>query len=56
MNWIIERLKEPSTYRGLAGIGGLVGLAFSPAQWEAISAAVVAVLSAIELFRSEKKV
>lgn len=55
MKWIIERFKEPSTYRGLAGIAGLVGVALSPEQWDAISAAVVAVLSAIEVFRSEKK-
>jgi hypothetical protein len=55
MNWIIERFKEPSTYRGLAGIAGLVGVAITPAQWDAIGAAVVAVLSAIELIRSEKK-
>ena len=56
MNTLLQRLKEPSTFRGLAILAGLCGYAIDPAQLNAISSAVVAVLGLIEVFRREPKI
>ena len=55
MNNILARLKEPSTFRGLAILAGLFGYAIDPAQVNAIAAAVAAVIALIEVFRKETK-
>ena len=55
MNKILSHLKQPSTFRGLAVLGGLAGLSLSPQHWEAIGSAVAAIIAAIEIFRNEKK-
>ena len=55
MNNLISRLKEPSTFRGLAILAGLCGYAADPAQVNAIAAAVAAVIGLIEVFRKETK-
>lgn len=55
MNNILARLKEPSTFRGLAILAGLVGFTIEPAQVNAIAASVAAVLGLIEVFRKERK-
>jgi hypothetical protein len=55
MKTILDRLKEPSTYRGLAVIAGAAGIVLSPGLVVAIGAAVAAVLGLIEVIRSEKK-
>jgi hypothetical protein len=54
MNNILARLKEPSTFRGLAILAGLGGIAIDPAQVNAIATAVAAVIALIEVFRKEK--
>lgn len=54
MNNILARLKEPSTYRGLAILAGLCGYAADPAQVNAIAAAVAALIALVEVFRKEK--
>jgi len=54
MNNILARLKEPSTFRGLAILAGLGGIAIDPTQVNAIAAAVTAVIALIEVFRKEK--
>lgn len=54
LNYILERLKEPSTYRGLAILGGIVGISLEPNQWTAIAAAVAGVIGLVEVFRREK--
>jgi hypothetical protein len=56
LNYILARLKEPSTYRGLAILGGLIGITFDPDQWAAISAAVAGVIGLVEVFRREKSI
>jgi hypothetical protein len=55
MNKILSHLKQPSTFRGLAVLGGLAGLSLSPQHWEAIGSAVAAVIALVEIFRNEKK-
>ena len=56
MNTLLQRLKEPSTFRGLAILAGLCGYAIDPAQLQAISSAVVAAIGLIEVFRNEPKI
>ena len=55
MNKVLAHLKQPSTFRGLAVLGGLAGLSLSPAHWEAIGSAVAALIALIEVFRDERK-
>jgi hypothetical protein len=53
--WLIERLKEPSTWRGLVAILTGLGVTLQPNQAEAIIAAGLALVGLIEVFRREKK-
>jgi len=55
MNKILSHLKQPSTFRGLAVLGGLAGLSLSPQHWESIGTAVAAIIALIEIFRNERK-
>lgn len=55
VNWLIERLREPSTWRGITTLLGVIGVTLSPEQWAAISAAVIGLLGVIEVFRKEVK-
>ena len=55
MNKFLSHLKQPSTFRGLAVLGGLAGLSLSPQHWEAIGSAVAAIIAAVEIFRDERK-
>jgi hypothetical protein len=52
---IIARLKEKSTWAGLATVAALVGLKVDPSQLGAISTAVIGVIGLYEVFRKEKK-
>jgi uncharacterized membrane-anchored protein len=54
MKMLIQRLKEPSTYRGLAIIGGAVGVSLEPSAWETIGTLVASIIGLIEIFRKEK--
>lgn len=54
MQWILDRLKEPSTWKGLTGLLGVIGISLSPDLVAQIGLAVAAVISAIEVFRAEK--
>jgi hypothetical protein len=48
--YIINRLKEPSTYAGLASILGLVGVNLAPEAWTAIISVLTAVAGAVAVF------
>jgi hypothetical protein len=52
---ILNRLKEKSTWAGLATIVALVGLKVSPDQLGAVSTAAIALIGLFEVFRKEKK-
>jgi hypothetical protein len=54
MKTLFLKLKEPSTFRGLAILAGVIGVSLEPAKWDAIGAAVAAILGLIEIFRKEK--
>ena len=51
VSWLLNRLKEPSTYAGLAGLALAFGL--SDAEWTAISAAVAGLAGVAAVFLSE---
>lgn len=53
MSWIISRLKEPSTYAGLATIGALCGLHWTPEQYQAVFAVIIAGVNAWQVIRAE---
>lgn len=50
--WIIARLKEPGTYKGLVQVLGAIGIVVSPEQMEQI---IVGVLAVIGLINAGKK-
>lgn len=54
MKTLLAKLKEPSTIRGIAIVGGIAGLSLEPAKWDAIGAVVGAIIGLIEIFRKEK--
>ena len=55
LNTILARLKEKSTWAGIATLVALAGLKVSPEQLGAVSGAAIAVISLFEVFRPEKK-
>ena len=55
MNYFIDRLKEPSTWRGLALMLGALGVGVSPEMANSIGSAVIAALGAVEVIRRERR-
>ena len=55
LDYILTRLSETSTWRGVAMIVAASGLAIEPNQFNAIAAAGIAVAGAINVLRKEKK-
>lgn len=53
MNWIINRLKERSTWRGIVGLATAVGLGLEPDQVTAIVTLGVAAAAVVEVFFKE---
>lgn len=51
--WFKERLKEPSTYRGLALALGAAGVYIDPTALEAVIMGVFGIVGAIEAGRKE---
>jgi len=51
--WIADRLREPSTWRGLAVLLGAAGVAVNPELLQHIGAAVAGLIGAIEIVRRE---
>jgi hypothetical protein len=52
VHFILKRLKEPSTYAGVASLALAMGL--TDVQWEAISAAVAGLAGLAAVFLMEK--
>jgi hypothetical protein len=52
LHWLLARLKEPSTYAGVAGLALAFGV--TDAQWMAISSAVAGLAGVAAVFLSEK--
>ena len=53
MNYLLDRAKEPSTWRGLTMLLGAFGVYAHPDAIQQIGVAVGAVISAVEIFRKE---
>ena len=53
LDWLASRLKEKSTYVGLASVAAAIGL--SPEQWQAVSGVIVAIVGAVAIFTQSKK-
>lgn len=53
MNWLIARLKEPSTWRGIVWLLTFAGLSLKPEQSEAIIAAGIALAGVLGVFLKE---
>jgi len=53
VDFVLNRLREPSTYAGLAGLAAAVGIA--EPLYQAISAVVMAVAGLAAVVMSEKK-
>jgi len=51
--WILDRLEEKSTYKGISILVGLLGVVLAPDQLEIIGAGIVAIVGAIEMIRKE---
>lgn len=54
MEWIIARLSEPSTWRGIVALVSVAGVALSPDQAAQIISAGIAIAGVINVFRKEK--
>jgi len=50
----VGRLKEKSTWAGLATLAAAVGWKLEPEAWSAIAAAVIGLIGVWEVFRKEK--
>lgn len=53
MNWLLARLREPSTWRGLVWLATVAGLSLRPDQAEAIVAAGMALAGLLGVFLSD---
>lgn len=53
MNWLIKRLREPSTWRGLIWLATAFGVTLRPEVWEQITAVGMAVAGLIGVLTSE---
>lgn len=52
--WIVDRLREPSTWRGVSGLVVALGLA-SAGEVDAVIAVGAALASLVEIVRRERK-
>jgi hypothetical protein len=55
MNFMLGKLKEKSTWAGLAAITAALGWSIDPEQFAAVSAVVIALVGLWEVFRKEAK-
>ena len=53
-SYLLERLKEPSTWRGLTALLTAVGVALSPEQVNAIVSAGLALMGVLGVFTKDK--
>jgi hypothetical protein len=51
VSWLVDRLKEPSTYAGFAGVALAFGL--SDAEWSAIATAAAGIAGVVAMFLAE---
>lgn len=54
MNWLLRRLREPSTWRGLVWLATVAGLSLRPEQAEAIVVAGMALAGLLGVFLTDE--
>lgn len=54
MNWLVKRLREASTWRGLVWLAAVAGLALRPEQAEAIVTVGMAIAGLLGVFLSDE--
>jgi hypothetical protein len=54
INTALGKLKEKSTWAGIATLVAAAGWKLDPEQWSAIAATVIAAIGLFEVFRKEK--
>jgi hypothetical protein len=54
MNWVLRRLREPSTWRGLVWLATVAGLSLRPDQAEAIVTAGMALAGLLGVFLADE--
>lgn len=54
MNWLLARLREPSTWRGLIWLLAALGVTVRPELWESIAALGMAVAGLLGILLTEK--
>lgn len=55
MNWLLARLREPSTWRGIVWLATVAGLSLRPDQAEAIVTAGMALAGLLGVFLSDER-
>ena len=55
LDYILKRLQEQSTYKGVIFVIAAAGISVDPEKANAIAAAAMALVGAINIFRKEKK-
>lgn len=54
MNWLLERLKEPSSWTWIVAVAAYFGYTLQPELADYIIAAAVSIIGAIQFIRKEK--
>lgn len=54
MNWLLERLKEPSSWTWIVAVAAYFGYTMQPELADYIIAAAVSIIGAIQFIRKEK--
>jgi hypothetical protein len=54
LNTALGKLREKSTWAGLATLAAAAGWKLDPEQWSAIAAVVIGVVGLYEVFRKDK--
>jgi len=55
MNWLLRQAKQPSTWKGIFVLLGLLGYSLDPELQNQLIISVTALIAAIEIFRNESK-
>ena len=54
MSWILDRLKEPTTWRGLVWVATACGVTLNPEIWQQITAVGMALAGLLGVLTKEK--
>jgi hypothetical protein len=54
LNTALEKLRQKSTWAGLATLAAAAGWKTSPEEWSSVAALVIAAIGVWEVFRKEK--